>query len=68
MFQAAKAAEPLLSEADAGLATIEACKGNDLPAARYVRKSRQRARRRTRRRRPRTSYGPGRSSTSASAR
>lgn len=42
LFLAAKAAEPMLSEADAGLATIEACKGNDKTAARYVRKSRQR--------------------------
>lgn len=43
LFKAARSAEPLLSEADAGLATIEVCRGNDLVAARYVRKSRQRS-------------------------
>ena len=43
LFLAAKAAEPMLSEADAGLATIEVCRGNDVAAARYVRKSRQRS-------------------------
>ena len=43
LFTAARAAEPMLSEADAGLATIEVCRGNDLRAARYVRKSRQRS-------------------------
>jgi len=43
MFEAAKAASPLLSEADAGLATIAACEDEELIAARYVRKSRQRS-------------------------
>ena len=43
LFKAARSAEPMLSEADAGLATIEVCRGNDLVAARYVRKSRQRS-------------------------
>lgn len=41
-FQAARVAEPRLSEADAGLAAIEACSGHDALAARYVRRSRQR--------------------------
>ena len=43
LFKAARSAEPMFSEADAGLATIEVCRGNDLVAARYVRKSRQRS-------------------------
>lgn len=43
MFKAAKAAEPMLSEADSGLAMVEACKDNDLKAARFLRKSYQRS-------------------------
>jgi hypothetical protein len=42
LFQAVRVAEPRLSEADAGLATVEACSGKDALAARYVRRSRQR--------------------------
>lgn len=42
MFLAAKAAEPLLSEADAGLAVLAACEGKDDIAAKYIRKNRQR--------------------------
>lgn len=41
-FLAAKRLEPLLSEADAGLATVEACAGRDDNAQRYLRKARQR--------------------------
>lgn len=41
-FLAAKAAAPLLTEADAGLANIEACKDEDEKAARFIRRSRQR--------------------------
>lgn len=41
-FQAARVAEPRLSEADAGLAAIEACSGHDAFAGRYARRSRQR--------------------------
>ncbi|MDP2772286.1 MAG: CARDB domain-containing protein [Nocardioides sp.] len=41
-FLAARAAAPLLSEADTGLATIEACEDEDAKAARFLRKSRTR--------------------------
>lgn len=41
-FLAARTAAPLLSEADTGLATIEACEGHDAVAARFLRKSRTR--------------------------
>ncbi len=41
-FSAARAAEPLLNEADAGLAVVEACSGNDAKALRYARYARQR--------------------------
>lgn len=41
-LQAARVAEPRLSEADAGLAAIEACSGHDALAGRYARRSRQR--------------------------
>ncbi|WP_395659057.1 CARDB domain-containing protein [Nocardioides sp.] len=43
MFTAAKAREPMLSEADAGLANVKACGGDKAAAARYVRASRQRS-------------------------
>lgn len=43
MFSAAKAREPMLSEADAGLANVKACSGDKAAAARYVRASRQRS-------------------------
>ncbi|HJQ05074.1 MAG TPA: hypothetical protein VJ872_06500 [Nocardioides sp.] len=42
LFSAVRAAEPRLTEADAGLAAVEACAGHDALAARYVRASRQR--------------------------
>lgn len=41
-FLAARAAAPLLSEADTGLATVEACDNEDAKAARFLRKSRTR--------------------------
>ncbi|MFA6298940.1 MAG: CARDB domain-containing protein [Nocardioides sp.] len=41
-FLAARAASPLLSEADTGLATLEACEDEDIKAARFLRKSRTR--------------------------
>lgn len=43
LFASAKQAEPLLSEADAGLATVEACQGEDAKAMRLLRKQRQRS-------------------------
>ncbi|KAA1418567.1 hypothetical protein F0U44_08670 [Nocardioides humilatus] len=43
LFNAAKQLAPILSEADAGLATVAACKGKDALAARYIRRSRQRS-------------------------
>ncbi|MCB8955478.1 MAG: hypothetical protein H6529_03260 [Nocardioides sp.] len=43
LFTAAKAREPMLSEADAGLANVKACSGDKAAAARYVRASRQRS-------------------------
>ncbi|WP_395695825.1 CARDB domain-containing protein [Nocardioides sp.] len=43
MFTAAKAREPMLSEADAGLANVKACTGDKPMTARYVRASRQRS-------------------------
>ncbi|KAA1425570.1 CARDB domain-containing protein [Nocardioides antri] len=43
LFLAAKQLAPLLSEADAGLATVAACKGKDAIATRYIRRSRQRS-------------------------
>ncbi|WP_244930060.1 CARDB domain-containing protein [Nocardioides sp. W7] len=46
-FLAARAAAPVLTEAEAGLATIEACAGDDVKAARLVRKSRQRTQEKT---------------------
>jgi hypothetical protein len=42
-FTAARVAEPLLSEADAGLAVVEACSGNDAKALRFARRARQRS-------------------------
>lgn len=42
LFKQAKAQAPLLSEADAGLANVNACAGDPATAARYVRASRQR--------------------------
>jgi hypothetical protein len=46
-FLAARASAPVLTEAEAGLATIEACSGDDAKAARLIRKSRQRTHERT---------------------
>ena len=43
LYLAARRAEPLLSEADTGLATIEACAGEDAKAMRWLRRSRQRS-------------------------
>lgn len=43
LFTSAKRLAPILSEADAGLATVAACKGKDAIAARYIRRSRQRS-------------------------
>ena len=43
LFASAKQLAPILSEADAGLATVAACKGKDALAARYIRRSRQRS-------------------------
>ena len=43
LFSSAKQLAPILSEADAGLATVAACKGKDALAARYIRRSRQRS-------------------------
>jgi hypothetical protein len=43
LFSTAKQLAPVLSEADAGLATVAACKGKDALAARYIRRSRQRS-------------------------
>lgn len=42
LYTAAAAREPLLTEAQAGLATVEACAGDDEEAARWLRRSRQR--------------------------
>lgn len=42
LFTSAKQLAPLLSEADAGLATVAACKGKDAIAKRYIRRSRVR--------------------------
>ncbi len=42
-YAAARVAEPLLSEADAGLAVVEACAGNDALAMRYARAARLRS-------------------------
>ncbi|WP_183099702.1 CARDB domain-containing protein [Nocardioides pelophilus] len=42
LFVSAKQLAPLLSEADAGLATVAACKGKDAIAKRYIRRSRVR--------------------------
>lgn len=46
-FLAARTAAPMLTEAEVGLATIEACAGDDAKAARLIRKSRQRTHERT---------------------
>jgi hypothetical protein len=43
LFLGAKQLAPLLSEADAGLATVAACKGQDAIAKRYIRRSRVRS-------------------------
>lgn len=43
LFASAKQLAPLLSEADAGLATVAACKGEDAIAKRYIRRTRQRS-------------------------
>ena len=43
LFTRAKQLAPLLSEADAGLATVAACKGQDALAKRYIRRSRIRS-------------------------
>lgn len=43
LFASAKQLAPLLSEADAGLATVAACKGQDALAMRYIRRSRIRS-------------------------
>ena len=43
LYVAARQAEPLLSEADTGLATVEACAGEDAKAMRWLRRSRQRS-------------------------
>jgi len=43
LFASAKQLAPLLSEADAGLATVAACKGQEALAKRYLRRSRQRS-------------------------
>ncbi|HWJ82861.1 MAG TPA: CARDB domain-containing protein [Nocardioides sp.] len=43
LFAGAKQMAPILSEADAGLATVAACKGQDALAARYLRRSRIRS-------------------------
>jgi hypothetical protein len=42
LFSAARQDEPMLSEADAGLANVEVCAGHDAVAARYVRAGRVR--------------------------
>lgn len=43
LFRGAKQLAPLLSEADAGLATVAACKGQDAVAKRYIARSRVRS-------------------------
>lgn len=43
LFARSKQLAPLLSEADAGLATVAACKGQDAVAKRYIRRSRIRS-------------------------
>lgn len=43
LFVAAKQQAPMLTEADAGLAAVAACKGEDAVAKRYIRRSRQRS-------------------------
>lgn len=43
MFEAAQTAEPMLSESEAGLAHVEACRGNDGAALEHMREGRQRS-------------------------